>query len=69
MGPPWVLLVLIGCGAKREMRGITLDEITESTKVSRRHLEALEGEHFDQLPGGVFNERICPGLCALSGDR
>ncbi|MBZ5490201.1 MAG: DUF4115 domain-containing protein [Acidobacteriia bacterium] len=38
------------------MRGITLDEITESTKISRRHLEALETEHFDQLPGGVFNK-------------
>jgi cytoskeleton protein RodZ len=41
---------------EREMRGITLDEITESTKISRRHLEALEGEHFNQLPGGVFNK-------------
>jgi cytoskeleton protein RodZ len=41
---------------EREMRGITLDEITESTKISRRHLEALEGEHFGQLPGGVFNK-------------
>jgi len=41
---------------EREMRGITLDEITESTKIARRHLEALEGEHFDQLPGGVFNK-------------
>jgi len=41
---------------EREMRGISLDEITESTKISRRHLEALEGEHFDQLPGGVFNK-------------
>jgi cytoskeleton protein RodZ len=41
---------------EREMRGITLDEITESTKISRRHLEALEGEHFDQLPGAVFNK-------------
>jgi cytoskeletal protein RodZ len=41
---------------EREMRGITLDEITESTKISRRHLEALETEHFNQLPGGVFNK-------------
>ena len=41
---------------EREMRGITLEEITESTKISRRHLDALEGEHFDQLPGGVFNK-------------
>jgi cytoskeleton protein RodZ len=41
---------------EREMRGITLDEITESTKIARRHLEALEGEHFDQMPGSVFNK-------------
>jgi cytoskeletal protein RodZ len=41
---------------EREMRGITLDEISESTKISRRHLEALEREQFDQLPGGVFNK-------------
>jgi cytoskeleton protein RodZ len=41
---------------EREMRGITLDEISESTKISRRHLEALESEHFDQLPGAVFNK-------------
>jgi len=41
---------------EREMRGITLEEITESTKISRRHLEALESDHFDQLPGGVFNK-------------
>jgi cytoskeleton protein RodZ len=41
---------------EREMRGITLDEITESTKISRRHLEALEKERFDQLPGAVFNK-------------
>jgi cytoskeleton protein RodZ len=40
---------------EREMRGITLDEISESTKISRRHLEALEKEDFDSLPGGVFN--------------
>jgi len=41
---------------EREMRGITLDEISESTKISRRHLQALEREHFNQLPGGVFNK-------------
>ena len=40
---------------EREMRGITLSEISESTKISKRWLQALEDEHFDQLPGGVFN--------------
>jgi cytoskeleton protein RodZ len=41
---------------EREMRGITLDEISESTKISRRHLESLEREDFESLPGGVFNK-------------
>jgi cytoskeleton protein RodZ len=40
---------------EREMRGISLNEISESTKISRRHLESLENEDFDSLPGGVFN--------------
>lgn len=40
---------------EREMRGITLDEIAESTKIARRHLESLEKEDFDSLPGGIFN--------------
>lgn len=38
------------------MRGVTLDEISESTKIARRHLEALESEDFASLPGGVFNK-------------
>lgn len=38
------------------MRGVTLAEIAESTKISRRHLESLEKEDFDSLPGGVFNK-------------
>lgn len=40
---------------EREMRGITLAEISESTKISKRWLQALEDEQFSQLPGGVFN--------------
>ena len=40
---------------EREMRGVTLDEISVSTKIARRHLEALETENFDSLPGGIFN--------------
>src|SRR5947209_8814558 len=41
---------------EREMRSITLDEIAESTKIARRHLEALEKERLNRLPGGVFNK-------------
>jgi cytoskeleton protein RodZ len=43
---------------EREFRGITLDAITRVTKISNRHLLALEQEHFDVLPGGVFNKSM-----------
>jgi len=39
---------------ERELRGITLDEISRETKISLRFLEALESDQLDQLPGGVF---------------
>jgi cytoskeleton protein RodZ len=41
---------------EREMRRISLDEISESTKIPRRYLESLERENFESLPGGVFNK-------------
>ncbi len=41
---------------EREMRGITLEEIAEATKIGTRSLRALEAEEFDKLPGGVFNK-------------
>jgi cytoskeletal protein RodZ len=43
---------------EREFRGITLDAITRVTKISNRHLVALEQEHFEVLPGGVFNKSM-----------
>ncbi len=41
---------------EREQRKITLDEISLSTKIGTRFLLAIEEEHFDQLPGGIFNK-------------
>jgi hypothetical protein len=41
---------------QREQRGIELDAISNTTKISTRMLRAIEEEHFDQLPGGVFNK-------------
>ena len=43
---------------EREFRGITLDAITRVTKISNRHLVALEQENFEVLPGGVFNKSM-----------
>lgn len=41
---------------ERERRGLTLDDVSSVTKINSRMLKAIEGEHFDQLPGGVFNK-------------
>jgi cytoskeleton protein RodZ len=41
---------------EREQRKVTLDEISLSTKIGTRFLRALEEEHFEQLPGGIFNK-------------
>lgn len=41
---------------RREQRGISLDAISTTTKISTRMLRAIEDEHFEQLPGGVFNK-------------
>lgn len=41
---------------ERELRGVTLDEIADATKIGTRSLRALEEERFDQLPGGIFNK-------------
>jgi len=41
---------------EREMRGITLEEIANATKIGARSLRALEQEDFDKLPGGIFNK-------------
>ncbi len=41
---------------ERERQGVSLEEIAMSTKIGTRFLRALEDEHFDQLPGGIFNK-------------
>ena len=41
---------------ERERLGLTLDQVSNVTKISARMLKAIEAEHFDQLPGGVFNK-------------
>jgi len=39
---------------EREMRGVTLEEISSATKISVRFLQAIENEEFSKLPGGIF---------------
>jgi cytoskeletal protein RodZ len=41
---------------ERERKNITLEQISVSTKIAIRLLRAIEEDHFDQLPGGIFNK-------------
>jgi cytoskeleton protein RodZ len=52
---------------EREARGVALETITKVTKISNRHLVALEHEQFDALPGGVFNKGIVRGYARVVG--
>jgi cytoskeletal protein RodZ len=39
---------------EREMREVSLEELTKATRISTRFLQALENESWEKLPGGVF---------------
>src|SRR5437660_7246133 len=39
----------------RQNRGVSLQQIAESTKISVRLLEAIENCDFHKLPGGIYN--------------
>ena len=40
----------------RETKNLSLDDVSRVTKIGTRMLQAIEEEHFDLLPGGVFNK-------------
>ncbi len=51
---------------ERERLGVSLETISQITKVSHRHLRELEAGEFGSLPGGVFRKGILRGyLSAL----
>ena len=41
---------------EREARGISLQEISEHTRIGVAQLKAIEDEQLDHLPGGIFNK-------------
>jgi cytoskeleton protein RodZ len=53
--------------SERVSRGIELEEISDSTKISSRYLAALEEDQFEQLPGGVFNKGIVRSYARVVG--
>src|ERR1700680_2268153 len=52
---------------EREMRGVTLDEISAATRIATRFLTAIENEQWEQLPGGVFNRGFVRAVARFLG--
>ena len=46
---------VLGLSTIRRNRGISLEQIAETTKISIRSLEAIEQGDFRKLPGGIYN--------------
>ena len=52
---------------ERERRQITLETVCAVTKVSIRHLQALEAGNYTELPGGVFRKGIVRSYLSALG--
>ena len=52
---------------ERLARGVALEEIVAVTKISQRHLVALEQERFRLLPGGILSKGIVRGYTGALG--
>jgi cytoskeleton protein RodZ len=52
---------------ERELREVTLQEITSATRIGPRFLEALENEEWEKLPGGVFNRGFVRSIARYLG--
>lgn len=52
---------------EREMREVSLDELSKATRISQRFLEALENEDWKKLPGGVFGRGFVRTIAGYLG--
>lgn len=52
----------------RERRGVSLDEISRTTRVARSYLEALEAGDFAKLPAPVFTRGFIRAYCQVLGE-
>ena len=46
---------ILGLASIRRNRGLSLEQISQSTKISVRALQAIEEGEFKKLPGGIYN--------------
>jgi cytoskeletal protein RodZ len=46
---------ILGLASIRRNRGLSLEQISQTTKISVRALQAIEEGEFKKLPGGIYN--------------
>ena len=52
---------------EREMREVSLAEVTTGTRIGPRFLQALENEEWDKLPGGIFSRGFVRSIARYLG--
>ena len=52
---------------ERELREVSREELSNSTRISSRFLEALENEDWEKLPGGVFGHGFVRAIARYLG--
>jgi cytoskeletal protein RodZ len=60
-------MTALGLENIRRRKGVSLQQIAESTKISTFFLEAIESEQFGKLPGGLFNRSYIRQYAAAVG--
>ncbi len=51
----------------REARNLSLRDISDQTRISRRYLEAIEMDDYKNLPGGIFNRSFVKAFAKIVG--
>lgn len=52
---------------ERELRGVSLEEVSVATRIPARYLDAIESEQWELLPGGVFNRGYVRSIARFLG--
>jgi cytoskeletal protein RodZ len=60
-------MTALGLEQVRRRKGVSLNQIAETTKISTFFLQAIESEQFGKLPGGVFNRSYIRQYAAAVG--
>lgn len=52
---------------ERDLREVSLEELSKATRISSRFLHALENEDWEKLPGGVFGHGFVRSIARYLG--